>query len=318
MSRIRAYLAKHRVTTYCVVTFALTWTFWFASVYPRALPLISAGENPLDDPITVLFVGAGMLFPALGVAITRLLTGEGFRNAWIRPVHFRQTWRYYLIGWFAPIVLVAIGAAAYFALNPRQFDTSMSSFVEKTARQMEVAGQPMTVPLSQIAAIGYAQLALVIVAPLLNCVACFGEEWGWRGYLLPRLSERHGVRIAVPTSGIIWGLWHAPITVLGHNYGLGYPGWPILGILAMCCLCVALSYLFSWLTLRAKSCLPAVFAHGALNGCSAAPLMFMAGTRPPIRPQVSQNSNFPTFASAQSHKIVKSLHLVWGNPTKSK
>lgn len=282
MRRIREYLAKRRVTTYCVITFALTWTFWFATVYPRALPLMSAGENPLSDPITVLFVGAGMFFPAIGVIITRLLTGEGFRNAWIRPVHFRQTWRYYLIGWFGPIALVAIGAAAYFVLNPGQLDTSMSSFVETARRQMGSAGQPMTMPSSQIAALGYAQLALVIVAPLLNCVSCFGEEWGWRGYLLPHLSERHGVRIAVPVSGIIWGLWHAPITVLGHNYGLGYPGWPILGILAMCCLCVALSYLFSWLTLRAKSCLPAVFAHGALNGCSAAPLMFMVGTANPF------------------------------------
>lgn len=281
MRRIRAYLAKRRVTTYCVITFALTWAFWFATVYPRALPLMNVGENPLGDPVTVLFVGAGMLFPAIGVATTRLFTGEGFRNAWIGPVHFKQTWRYYLIGWFGPIVLVAIGAAVYFVLNPGQFDTSMSSFVEK-ARQMEAAGQSIGMSSSQIAALGYAQLALVIVAPLLNCVTCFGEEWGWRGYLLPHLSEKCGVRIAVPASGVIWGLWHAPITVLGHNYGLDYPGWPIFGILAMCCLCVALSYLFSWLTLRAKSCLPAVFAHGALNGCSAAPLMFMTGTANPF------------------------------------
>ena len=65
----------------------------------------------------------------------------------------------------------------------------------------------------------------------------------------------------------------------------------ILGILAMCCLCVALSYLFSWLTFRAKSCLPAVFAHGALNGCSAAPLMFMAGTANPfVGPAPTGNS----------------------------
>lgn len=255
---------------------------------------MSAGESPLGDPVTVLFVGAGMFFPAIGVAITRLLTGEGFRNAWIRPVHFRQTWRYYLIGWFGPIALVTIGAIAYFALNPGQFDTSMSSFAE-TARQMESAGQPITMSSSQIAALGYAQLALVIVAPLLNCVSCFGEEWGWRGYLLPHLSERYGVRIAVPVSGIIWGLWHAPVTVLGHNYGLGYPGWPIIGILAMCCLCVALSYLFSWLTFRAKSCLPAVFAHGALNGCSAAPLMFMAGTGP-----THSSGPHPRASSAES------------------
>lgn len=63
MRRIRECLAKRRVTTYCVITFALTWTFWFAAVYPRALPLMSAGENPLSDPVTVLFVGAGMFFP---------------------------------------------------------------------------------------------------------------------------------------------------------------------------------------------------------------------------------------------------------------
>lgn len=91
MRHIRERLAKRRVTTYCVITFALTWAFWFATVYPRALPLMSAGENPLGDPITVLFVGAGMFFPAIGVAITRLLTDEGFRNAWIKPVHFKQT-----------------------------------------------------------------------------------------------------------------------------------------------------------------------------------------------------------------------------------
>lgn len=111
--------------------------------------------------------------------------------------------------------------------------------------------------------LGYAQLALVLVAPLLNCITCFGEEWGWRGYLLPHLMEKRSITFSVVVGGIIWGLWHAPITALGHNYGLDYPGWPILGIVAMCCFCVALSCLFSWLTLRAKSCLPAVFAHGA-------------------------------------------------------
>lgn len=178
MRRIREYLSKRRITTYCVITFALTWTFWFAAVYPRALPRMSAGESPLGDPVTVLFVGAGMFFPCHRLSRSRGCSpARAFANAWIRPVHFRQTWRYYLIGWFGPIALVTIGAIAYFALNPGQFDTSMSSFAE-TARQMESAGQPITMSSSQIAALGYAQLALVIVAPLLNCVSCFGEEWG--------------------------------------------------------------------------------------------------------------------------------------------
>lgn len=45
MNRIQERLAKHRVITYCIVTFVLTWSFWFAAVYPRALPLMEAGKS---------------------------------------------------------------------------------------------------------------------------------------------------------------------------------------------------------------------------------------------------------------------------------
>lgn len=282
MNRIRKRLAEHRVATYCVMTFALTWGYWFAAVYPRALPLIESGTSVFSDPICVMLVGAGMLFPALGVVATRLLTGEGFRGAWIKPMRFRRTWKYYLAGWLGPIALVAVGSVAYFLLNPSQFDPAMPTFVEATQRQLETAGQAPAMDESQVRMLGYAQLALVFVAPLLNCVACFGEEWGWRGYLLPHMMEKRSVTFSVVASGVVWGLWHAPITALGHNYGLDYPGWPLLGIAAMCCFCVALSCLFSWLTLRAESCLPAVLAHGAINGCVAAPTMFLVGTANPF------------------------------------
>lgn len=26
----------------------------------------------------------------------------------------------------------------------------------------------------------------------------------------------------VAITGVIWGLWHAPAIVMGHNYGMGY------------------------------------------------------------------------------------------------
>ena len=86
MNCIQERLAKHRVATYCIVTFALTWAFWFAAVYPRALPLMEAGKSIFSDSLTVMLVGAGMFFPALGVVVTRLITGEGFHNVWIKPV----------------------------------------------------------------------------------------------------------------------------------------------------------------------------------------------------------------------------------------
>ncbi len=220
MKRIQKRLAEHRVATYCIVTFALTWAFWFAAVYPRALPLMEAGKSVFSDSLTVMLVGAGMFFPAIGVVVTRLLTGEGFRNVWIKPVRFRRTWKYYLAGWLGPIALVAVGGVAYFLLNPGQFDPSMSTFVETMQRQLEATGQSASMDEEQIRMLGYAQLALVLVAPLLNCVTCFGEEWGWRGYLLPHMLEKRSATFSAVTIGIIWGLWHAPITALGHNYGL--------------------------------------------------------------------------------------------------
>lgn len=62
MNRIQERLAKHRVITYCIVTFALTWSFWFAAVYPRALPLMEAGKSVFSDSVIVMLVGAGMFF----------------------------------------------------------------------------------------------------------------------------------------------------------------------------------------------------------------------------------------------------------------
>ena len=79
----------------------------------------------------------------------------------------------------------------------------------------------------------------VLLAPVLNIVTTTGEEWGWRGYLVPKLTEKLSVVPTLLISGIIWGLWHAPLTVMGHNYGLGYSGYPYTGILAMCAFCVA-------------------------------------------------------------------------------
>lgn len=84
---------------------------------------------------------------------------------------------------------------------------------------------------------------------------------------------------------MIWGLWHAPLTVMGHNYGVGYPGWPFLGIFAMCTFCIVIGTFLSFVTIKAKSCLPAVVGHGAINGfVSAASLFSLSGGNPFIGP----------------------------------
>ncbi|HOO29111.1 MAG TPA: CPBP family intramembrane metalloprotease, partial [Lachnospiraceae bacterium] len=75
-------------------------------------------------------------------------------------------------------------------------------------------------------------------------------------------------------NGLIWGLWHAPLIVVGHNYGTEYDGYPYLGIAAMCVFCIVLGIFFSYVTMKTKSCFPSIIAHGAVNGFASAGVYF--------------------------------------------
>jgi membrane protease YdiL (CAAX protease family) len=56
-------------------------------------------------------------------------------------------------------------------------------------------------------------------APIINTVFAFGEELGWRGYLLPALLPLGKIK-ALIISSVIWGLWHVPFVILlGMHYG---------------------------------------------------------------------------------------------------
>ena len=114
----------------------------------------------------------------------------------------------------------------------------------------------------------------ILIAPIINSFFTFGEEFGWRGYLLPNLLPL-GEKKAFLISGVIWGLWHAPVIAMGHNFGLDYPGFPWLGILAMIWFCILAGTFLGWLSIRGGSVWPAVIGHAAINGISGLPILFM-------------------------------------------
>jgi membrane protease YdiL (CAAX protease family) len=99
-----------------------------------------------------------------------------------------------------------------------------------------------------------------VIAPLFNAIFTFGEEWGWRGFLLPKLLPL-GQWQALILTGVLWGLWHAPIVLLGYDY----PFHPKLGILLMTIFCLIFGIVLGWLRLATDSIWPAVIAHGAIN-----------------------------------------------------
>ena len=97
----------------------------------------------------------------------------------------------------------------------------------------------------------------VIALPL-----AFGEELGWRGYLLPHLSAMPRGR-ALLLSGLLHGIWHLPILLLTPYYhSTGNP--LIIVALFLATLTVA-GVVYGYLRLTTGSTWPAVLAHAIAN-----------------------------------------------------
>ncbi|MEF9876090.1 CPBP family intramembrane glutamic endopeptidase [Gordonibacter sp.] len=269
-----------RIVIFLAVTFILTWGYEFGVVYPIA----TGGIAGIPPVATQFVIGAAMFFPALGVLITRLITGEGFKNSLIKPRAFKKSFPWFLLAWLAPAVLATIGAGVYFLAFPQDFDPSMTAMI--TAQQQAAAATGTGIPTETLSLMMLVQLPVaVVLGPVLNIFTTFGEEWGWRGYLMPKLGAKMRIVPCMLATGVIWGLWHAPLTALGHNYGLGYPGWPVMGILAMCVFCTVMGIIFSYVTIRTGSSLAAAIGHGALNAFVAATALFsVTGGNPFVGP----------------------------------
>lgn len=108
-----------------------------------------------------------------------------------------------------------------------------------------------------------------------NGLFAFGEEYGWRGVLMDELRPLGEVRANVLT-GVMWGFWHAPIIMLGFNYGQQR----LLGVLVMCAWLVPFSFLLWRAREFSGSVLAPAIIHGAFNGSSGFILLLLAsGTR---------------------------------------
>lgn len=287
-----------RVLIYLAITFSLTWLYALLIIYP-----IANGEslNGIPAVATQLTVAAAMFFPALGVILTRLITKEGFRDTWLK-LSLKKNVKTYLLAWFGPAVLTFAGMVLYFLLFPKNLDLNFSFFIAT----LEASGAPtetLPMPIGLLMLVQCVQA--VFLAPIMNFITCFGEEWGWRGYLLPKVSKHFSTIPTLLITGIIWGLWHAPMTIIGHNYGVGYWGFPFTGIAMMCVFCIVLGVFMSYVTLKAKSCIPAILAHGAVNGIAAIGIYFTAdGGNPFIGPAPTGIVGLIPFAIAAAFMVI--------------
>jgi membrane protease YdiL (CAAX protease family) len=89
-----------------------------------------------------------------------------------------------------------------------------------------------------------------------------GEEIGWRGFLQTPLIERFGGVVGVIVLGIIWGIWHAPVALRGHNLNSHF--WAEAFVLYPY-VCVCYSFPLAFLTIQSGSIWPALVFHATNN-----------------------------------------------------
>lgn len=219
-------------------------------------------------------VGVGYMFiPAAVVfVVQRLLVREDIVRA--LEIRWRPN-RWWMVAWILPAALslatlgisLLLPGVAYSPEMAGLWARFQSVFPAEALEQMKK--QTALLPVHPF------WLALVqglIAGATINAVAAFGEELGWRGFLLRELSHLGFWRASLYT-GLIWGVWHAPLILQGHNY----PQHPQAGVLMMVAWCVLLSPLFAYVRLKAGSLLAAALIHGSLNGTAGLALMVVSG-----------------------------------------
>ena len=106
----------------------------------------------------------------------------------------------------------------------------------------------------------------------LNAVFAFGEEYGWRNYLVVALKEKKFFCASV-FIGIVWGIWHFPLILLGHNY----PQHSVVGVFMMIVFCVLASFIETYFVLKTKSVFPAAIFHGTINAVAGLNITLVKG-----------------------------------------
>ncbi|MBD5505294.1 MAG: CPBP family intramembrane metalloprotease [Lachnospiraceae bacterium] len=247
-----------RLGVYLALAFGLTWIIFFIYILSGNIWAADGEISGMDQ-----FVSLGMLCPVLAMLLTRYVTREGFavtgKDSMLLGINFKDgKWVYFAIAMFLPWIYIELGSALTLLISPNAFDPHNPELLGLTDDEL---------------AIVFIQPLAAIVSGVTVSFAAFGEEAGWRGYMMPKMIKLWGVGKAVVIGGIIWGMWHWPLTYIGHNFGMEYLGYPFTGFAAMCVLCIFMGMILTYVTYKSGSIWPAAILH-AINNASPSVLQY--------------------------------------------
>ena len=221
---------------------------------------------------TVLAI-AYMFTPALSVILVeKLVHREKLRDRLL--ISFKIN-RWFFVAWLLPPVLAFLTFGISLLFPGVSYSSGMEGLLARFENvlgpeQLEQMQQGLeTMPLPPVLLI---LLQGMMAGITINAVAGFGEELGWRGFLVRRFENMRFWKAAL-VIGFIWGIWHAPIILMGHNY----PQHPVAGVFMMTAWCILLSPVFLYITIKSESVIAASVLHGTLNATGALSILMIKG-----------------------------------------
>ncbi len=227
----------------------------------------------LNSTAGLIMASSYMFIPTVvTLIIEKLIYKENIKKSLL--ISFKLN-KWFLVAWLiAPVI--AFGAIGVSLLFPDiTFSLGMEGMFERFAdvltveqmQEMRDSAESMF-----IHPVWIALLSGLFAGITINAFFGFGEELGWRGFLLRQFNNQSFIKASLIT-GFVWGAWHFPIILMGHNY----PTYPFVGVLMMIAWCILLSPLFLYITIKAKSVIAAAIMHGTLNATAGISLMVLSG-----------------------------------------
>ncbi len=214
-----------------------------------------------------------MLVPLISTILVQTII---FKQSFFRNLDVRFSWnRWWLIAWMLPPVIAFASFGISLLLPSVRFSPDFTGMLDRmtqdlSAEQIENIRQQLhDLPVHPLF---LSALQALIAGITINALLGFGEEIGWRGLLQNELKDL-GFWKSSFLVGTIWGIWHAPIILMGHNF----PNYRVIGVFAMIAWTVALSPLFAWVRYRGKSVIVAAVLHGTINASPVIALLMLEG-----------------------------------------
>ena len=234
---------------FLVYTFILTWVVGIVMIIP-----LTGIENVFQLPensISNLFIKYG---PSLGGILTGYLVygKEGLINLLKRGLKWKIKISNYL---FALLIPILIKIHIFWTLDYA---------ISWTIPDFEILNSMVIFFLTHLLLGGG-----------------FGEEFGWRGFMLSELSKKESFLKTSLIIGFFWAIWHLPAYLLGDK-GESEP------ILAFFLLVTACSFIMSWLYIRSNQSVFIVAIFHAMINASGKMLIAVSN----VEESEVENANF--------------------------